>query len=249
MNCAEIRLLLNADMDGELDPANSLGLQDHLKTCPTCSSEKDTLLGLKTALRGSPLRYQAPGALREAVRRMAKPAVDRKATSLLQSLAFWRWFAIGATSVALLTILVRPAGISEHDQFISEAVDSHVRSLMVDHVTDVASTDQHTVKPWFEGKVDFAPDVKDFAAQGFPLVGGRLDYLHGRTVAALVYRRDRHLINVFVWPPVSDVGRKSKVERLRGYCVINREANGLHYCLVSDLNESALLKLAELFGP
>src|SRR6185436_17555679 len=120
---------------------------------------------------------------------------------------------------------------------LNEAVASHVRSLMVEHLTDVASSDQHTVKPWFNGKVDFAPDVKDFTAQGFPLVGGRLDYLNGRTVAVLVYQRNKHFINVFVSPTESSGRGKLTLEKRRGYSVINRETGGLHYCLVSDLNE------------
>jgi len=131
---------------------------------------------------------------------------------------------------------------------LNEAVASHVRSLMVEHLTDVASSDQHTVKPWFNGKLDFAPDVKDFAAQGFPLVGGRLDFLNGRAVAALVYRRNTHFINVFVWPATNTGSGKSALENRRGYFVINREANGLHYSLVSDLNEKELAELANLFG-
>ncbi len=108
--------------------------------------------------------------------------------------------------------------------------------------------DQHTVKPWFNGKLDFAPDVKDFAAQGFPLVGGRLDYLNGRAVAALVYRRNKHFINVFVWPAANAGGGKPAVQNRRGYFIINREADGLHYCLVSDLNAEELTQLAKLFG-
>ena len=156
----------------------------------------------------------------------------------------WRWLAIGATGFAVITLLLRPAGMSERDRFLNDAVGSHVRSLMVEHLTDVASSDRHTVKPWFDGKLDFAPDVKDFAAQDFPLVGGRLDYLNGRAVAALVYRRNKHLINVFVWP--SRNAGDDKTENLRGYSVINRDARGLHYCLVSDLNEKELRELADL---
>jgi len=138
--------------------------------------------------------------------------------------------------------------MSGRDQLLNEAVASHVRSLMVEHITDVTSSDQHTVKPWFSGKLDFAPVVKDFAAQGFPLVGGRLDYMNGRAVAALVYRRNNHLINVFVWPARDTGSGKPAVENHRGYSVINREMDGLHYCLVSDLNDKELVELANLFG-
>jgi len=160
--------------------------------------------------------------------------------------SFWQWLALGATAFAALTLLLRPSGMSEGEQIANEAVASHVRSLMAEHLTDVASSDQHTVKPWFNGKLDFAPDVKDFAAQGFPMVGGRLDYLDGRAVAALVYRRNKHFINVFVWPPKN--AGASITEHLRGYSVIHRDANGLHYCLVSDLNEKELAEFAGLMA-
>ena len=164
-------------------------------------------------------------------------------------LLLWKFLAFGATAVALLAIVLRPAGISERDEMLNQAVSSHVRSLMVQHLTDIASSDQHTVKPWFDGKLDFAPQAKDFTAQGFPLIGGRLDYLGGRPVAALVYQRNKHFINVFVWPaPIGEDG-KLAVEHRRGYSVVDRETGGFHYCLVSDLNERELEELAKLLGP
>jgi anti-sigma factor RsiW len=164
---------------------------------------------------------------------------------LLQSLLFWKFLAFGAAAFALLAIVSRPGG---RDQFFDEAVASHVRSLMVDHLTDVASSDQHTIKPWFNGKLDFAPDVKDFATEGFPLVGGRLDYLNGRAVAALVYERNKHLVNVFIWPTATADSGKETTENHRGYSVIYRQKNRLQYCLVSDLNEKELVGLAHLLG-
>src|SRR5205823_1681082 len=115
-----------------------------------------------------------------------------------------------------------------------------------DHLVDVTSSDQHTVKPWFNGKLDFAPEVKDFAEQGFPLAGGRVDYLRGHTVSALVYRHNKHVINVFVWPLGDNRSAKTGAENRRVYSIINREANGLHWCLVSDLNAKELGELAEL---
>lgn len=247
MNCTEIRLLLHADADGELDAANSVELERHLKTCSGCAAEKKALHSLKAALRQAPLRYEAPDALLKEARRIARGS-GREIFSLWRSLPLWRWLTVGATALAMLAILVRPAGISEQDEFLNEAVATHVRSLMVEHLTDVASTDQHTVKPWFNGKLDFAPEVKDFATQGFPLVGGRLDYLGGRRVAALIYRHDKHLINVFVWTEPSDKKLGPPTANRRGYCVINRDTNGLRYCFVSDLNEKDLTKLAKLFG-
>ena len=147
--------------------------------------------------------------------------------------------AIAATG--LVAIVLRNDDEARID---SEIVSAHLRSLQAGHLTDVISTDQHTVKPWFNGKLDFAPNVQDFVAQGFPLVGGRLDYLRNQVVAALVYRHNKHVINVFVWPDAA--AATAKTENLRGYFVINCGANGLHYCLVSDLNEKELGGLAAL---
>jgi anti-sigma factor RsiW len=248
MNCAESRLLLHAHADAELDVANSLELERHLKTCAACAAESRSVHSLRAALRQSPLRYAAPDSLRRTVQRMTRATGDETRPSLFRSLLLWRSLAFSAAAFALAAILLRP-GISGLDPLLNEVIAGHVRSLMADHLTDVASSDQHTVKPWFDGKLDFAPDVKDFAAQGFPLVGGRLDYLNGRAVAALVYRRNKHFINVFVWPSAATSSGKLASETRRGYSIINRETNGMHYCLVSDLNEKELAQLADLFGP
>jgi anti-sigma factor RsiW len=248
MNCAESRVLLHAHADDELDVAHSLELERHLKTCAACAGENKSLRALKAALRQPSLLHQAPDSLRRELRRMTVAPRD-EAQPRFNAMLLWKFLAFGAAAVALLAIVLRPGGISERDEMLNEVVSSHVRSLMVQHLTDVASTDQHTVKPWFDGKLDFAPQVKDFAPQGFPLVGGRLDYLRGRAVAALVYQRNKHFINVFMWPtPITGDG-KSVTEIRRGYSVINRETGGFHYCLVSDLNEKELEELARLFGP
>jgi anti-sigma factor RsiW len=246
MNCAESRLLLHAHADGELDIVKGLELDRHLKTCPTCAGQKQSLHSLKAALRQSPLRYDAPASLRKEVLRMGRGR-SGETQSRFTPLLLWKSLAFGATAFAILAILHRP-GIPARDTVADEAVASHVRSLMVEHLTDVASGDQHTVKPWFNGKLDFAPEVKDFVSQGFPLVGGRLDYLNGRAVAALVYQRSKHLINVFVWPSASTGDGKLKMEKLRGYSIISHEVTGLRYCIVSDLNDKELVELANLFG-
>lgn len=246
MNCADIKKLLHAYADGELDLANSLELERHLKSCPACSAERESLLSLRTALRQKDLAYRAPNSLRKDIRKMVRISAD--AGRPRERLWIWKLLTAGATAFAILTIVLRPAGMSDSDQLLNEAVAGHVRSLMADHLTDVLSSDQHTVKPWFNGKIDFTPEVKDFAAQGFPLVGGRLDYLHGRDVAVLVYQRSKHFINVFVWPDRQTGSGKAEIEHLRGYSIINRELNGLHYCFVSDLNAKELGDLASLVG-
>jgi anti-sigma factor RsiW len=247
MNCAESRLLLHAHADGELDAASSLELERHLKTCDACAGEKQSVHSLKAALRQSSLRYDAPDSLRKEVRRLARTSGGATSPHF-DSRLLWKFLAFGASAFAMLAILFPPGRNSERDQLLNEAVAGHVRSLMAEHLTDVASSDQHTVKPWFNGKLDFAPDVKDFAAQGFPLVGGRLDYLSGRAVAALVYRHNKHFINVFVWPAQNARLGKLDSQKHRGYSVINRDADGLRYCVVSDLNEKELAEFANLLG-
>jgi anti-sigma factor RsiW len=247
MTCAESRLFLHAHGDAELDVANSLELERHLKTCAACAAEMQSVNSLKAALQGPSLRYDAPDALRREVRRMARASGNETRPMLFQSLWLWKSLAFGAAAVAFLAMVLRP-GISVRDQVLNEAVASHVRSLMAEHLIDVASSDQHTVKPWFNGKLDFAPEVKDFATQGFPLVGGRLDFLGDRAVAALVYRRNRHFINVYVWSTAPTGSGNEKIEKRRGYSIISLEANGLNYCLVSDLNEKELSELAKLVG-
>jgi anti-sigma factor RsiW len=246
MNCRDARLLLHAHMDGELDLVRGLDLEEHLKTCAACAAENKTLLSLRSALHSPGLSYSAPQSLRNQLRQMTRPAEEK--TPLLRTPWLWQWLTAGATVLALLAFLLHPAGISDHDALANELVSNHVRSLMVSHLTDVVSSDQHTVKPWFNGKLDFAPDVKDFAAEGFPLVGGRLDYLNGREVAALIYQRNKHFINVFVWPTDAAGSSQPSIASLHGYNLVNRNVNGLHYALVSDLNVTELGQLADLIG-
>ena len=249
MNCTENNLQLHAYVDGELDVMRSLEVEQHAKDCAACAVKLASLKSLHTALAEGELAYRAPASLRNRVRQMA-PAANNPAGPRLAHLQWlWKLLAMGATAVALLLLFLRPAGIfqnNQDDELISEVVGSHVRSLMPGHLTDVLSSDQHTVKPWFDGKLDFAPEVKDFTQQGYPLVGGRLDYLDGRTVAALVYRHNKHFINVFIWPATKGNNSEEQVTSYNGYTVISRELNGFHYYLVSDMDESGLDQLAGL---
>lgn len=242
MNCTEIRPLVHAYVDNELDLVRSLEVERHLEECAGCAAARNSLLALRSALQQNGLSYPAPASLYHQVRRLGAP--PREEVKAWSRKAWLPWVSFGVAALAALLLVVRPAGMSDRDVLLNEAVNSHVRSLMVNHLMDVESTDQHTVKPWFNGKIDFAPEVKDFASQGFPLVGGRLDYLDGRTVAALIYHRNKHIINVFVWPSTGT--EPAGTEMLHGYSIINREAKGLHYCLVSDLNTTELDDLAGL---
>lgn len=243
MNCNEINPLLHAYVDSELDLVRSLDVERHLKTCAACAAAKRVLQSLRSTLRHSDLAYSAPLALRQRIldEISEKPSEPQPRQSKPW---LWQWLAIGAIGFAVVTFFFRPTGISERNQFVDEAISGHVRSLQVGHLTDVASTDQHTVKPWFNGKIDFAPEVKDLSAQGFPLVGGRLDYLNDQTVAVLVYKRNKHTINVFVWPVKN--AETASMESRRGFNIITQDLNGLRYCIVSDLNETELGEFAKL---
>ena len=246
MNCSEMNFLLHAYADGELDAVRSLEVEQHVKTCAACAMKMKSLKALQSAFKESDLGYNAPVSLRRSVRQIASPS-ERRATHAPRDLQwFWKWLAIGATAVAVLAIVLRPAGISQNDALVAEVVSAHVRSLMAEHLTDVLSSDKHTVKPWFAGKLDFSPTVTDFADQGFALVGGRLDYVNGRAVSALVYRHNKHFINVFTWP-VANAGASGQ-ESYRGYNVVTFDAGGFHYYLVSDMDEPGLAQLAGLLG-
>ena len=242
MNCHEMNPLLHAYVDRELDVIRSLDVEQHLKTCPACAAARRSLQSLRSILRHSNLSYSAPATLRNRILseigEKPKEARPRNSAPWL-----WQWLAVGALGFALVTLMLRPAGISNQDRLANEAISSHVRSLMVGHLTDVVSSDQHTVKPWFNGKIDFAPTVKDLATNGFPLIGGRLDYLNNQPVAALVYKRNQHTINVFVWPS-SRI--ESGIIQARGFNIINVDVNGLQYSIVSDLNSKELGDFATL---
>jgi len=204
---------------------------------------------LSRLIRTHATRHPASPALEAAVR--TEIALQSAAARRPIATSSWRWpawgfagagFACGVVVSALVTLVagqVRDAGNLE-----GELTSSHVRALMANHLTDVTSSDNHTVKPWFQGRLDYSPPVQDLAAQGFPLVGGRLDYLSGRAVAALVYRRHDHLINVFVWPDSGESQGSPSVRQ--GYNVLHWRGGGMQYWAVSDVNATELQTLGSL---
>ena len=229
--CEQMRLLVQADLDGELDAASAAALAAHVAACEGCAGLQADLGRLSGQLRTGLTRHAAPPALQRAIlaQVQAQSPPSSRRTGPRMSWRDGRWFSAGmalAASVALLTLLpprTKPA---------TETVAAHIRALQPGHLLDVELTDRHTVKPWFDGKLDFAPPVRDFAAQGFPLVGGRLDYLAGRPVAALVYRRDKHLIDLFVWPGDQPASHQT----VQGYDLDAWSQNGMNFRAVSDLN-------------
>ena len=160
----------------------------------------------------------------------------------------WLAFAVGAACavIAIAIIFFQTTRVSRENAIVDQVIANHVRSLLATHLVDIASSDQHTVKPWFDGKIDFAPDVHDFAMSGFPLVGGRLDYLDGKTVVGLVYQRNKHPINIFI-APATGRGDSSPVSfNRRGYNIVSWNHREMNYLAVSDLNQTELRQLVDL---
>ena len=225
MACEDARELLGGYLDDELDMATSLELRRHLRECPECSAQQQRQETLRNALRTSISSFRAPAGLEQRIRTAVRqaesgPAIHRRdCRPESRNLGCLGCVAAGC-GAAVLALWDEPARKQRSSRGTS-CLLTHVRSLMADHLTDVASTDNHTVKPWFNGKLDFSPPVRDLASQGFPLVGGRLDYVN-RPVAALVYRRRQHVINVFVWPASNDARAVSENSLTRqGYNLLH----------------------------
>lgn len=246
MRWIETQELIGAYMDGELDLLRNLDIEAHLRDCPVCSVAQANHQALHKALSADALYFHPTATLQKRVlkelQRTSKAETKRRFFS-------WRWGAAVA-SVALIGVIVAllvPVlrSNSKDDLLAQEVVSSHVRSLMVEHMTDVPSSDQHTVKPWFNGKLDFSPPVKDLTEEGFPLIGGRLDYLDNRPVAALVYQHRKHFINLFVWPS-SEADTEEKGSTRQGYNLIHWQKSGMTYWAASDLNRTELQEFARI---
>jgi anti-sigma factor RsiW len=239
-----IRELLHAYVDGELDLANTRETERHLQSCANCRGIEKAIRELRNALTNDAPAYRAPAHLRRNVR----AALRREAKSTRQTLSPWLMFATGAAFAAVILgfALFQMTRTARTDAIVDQVVANHVRSLLAAQLVDVVSSDQHTVKPWFDGKIDFAPEVRDLSANGFPLVGGRLDYLDGKTVAALVYQRNKHPINLFITPEPTSQSISPKVMNRRGYNVFSWTNSGMKYWAVSDLNQTELREFTEL---
>jgi anti-sigma factor RsiW len=230
---------VHAYLDGELDAIRALEMETHLKHCPICAAAYEQYRRLHESLQNEDLYFKAPAKLEASIRSNVRGG--RRGAAEKSFRARWSMAALvaAAAAIALLAlgiVLFRTIeGPSKNEQLAQQVVSAHIRSLMADHLTDVASTDQHTVKPWFSGKLDFSPVVKDLASDGFPLVGGRLDYVDQRPVAALLYKRRQHVINLFVWP--SDrTNSGAKTFLIQGFNVLSWTESHMTYWAVSDLN-------------
>jgi anti-sigma factor (TIGR02949 family) len=249
MTCEEARQLMHAYVDDELDIATALQIEKHLPQCPNCRRELEAARVIGRAVAQPAAYHPAPSALRERLQRAIRAETGEAETSPKPKVATSWWMrpmafsglAAGLLLMIGLSIVFFPPGAPSGQ--VDELVASHVRSLEADHLLDVASTDQHTVKPWFDGKIEFAPPVIDLAPAGFPLIGGRLDYLQEGKVAALIYRRNKHIINLFIWPGSAS----PQTEVKQGYNLIRFECKGMVCWAVSDVNSAELQQFADLF--
>ncbi len=249
MNCDFTRTALHGYLDGELDATRAAEFEHHLETCRECTTALGSEESLRSSLQRSGLYESAPLSLRKKIQAGLDAAT---ASPVAVRIPVWRWLAVAATILVVASVAwfawLRPAkdSASTTPFTVAEIIDAHVRSLQPGHLTDVASTDRHTVKPWFDGKLAFVPPVRDFADEGFPLVGARLDVLGGENVAALVYSRRKHIINVFVMPtkqpdtPIHSPGLR------QGYQWRHWRRQGMEYCAVSDVSDSDIYELAQL---
>jgi anti-sigma factor RsiW len=237
MTCDEAVLLVHALADGELDAGHAHEVEAHAASCRRCGAELAAAQGTRRALAGHRLSFAAPAALRAAIDRKT-PAPDRAPTRR----ALIKGFAMGSAASALAAATVGIVVLRHDDdsRILGEAISAHLRSLQADHLADVQSSDQHTVKPWFNGRIDFAPPVVDLTAQGFRLIGGRLDYIDGKPVAALVYRRRVHVINLFIAQKAGLAASAPKLEAIQGFNVLRWSELGLDLVAVSDLNRDEL---------
>ena len=269
MNCEEIKNLMDAYLDGELDPVTSQKVEQHLRDCPKCEQAYEVQTVMAHAISQAAPYYKAPPELRERIQSSLRNEIGAKATrrgtrgsqvmrtrkqpeprATLFGMP-WNWLALAA-AIALAAIVAssflprlrQPGG----DQFLAtQLIASHVRSLMADHLTDVASSDQHTVKPWLDVKLDFAAPVVDLSGEGFPLIGGRLDYLDNHSVAALVYQRRKHFINLFIWPTTPVDSKEQKTVEREGYHLLRWADGDFTYWAVSDVSIGDLQNFQRLF--
>jgi anti-sigma factor RsiW len=242
----EMELQVDAYLDGELADTEAAELEAHVAGCSACTRFRDERLALRRAIGSQVPRFEAPAAVRSKVRAALRQEAGLRRTPHGGANPARQWLALAATIAAVAFGSWQMAVVRTRSSVLADEVfTSHVRSLMPGHLSDVVSTDQHTVKPWFNGRLDFSPPVHDFSGRGFPLLGGRLDYLNGRPVAALVYGRRQHIINVFLWPENGPRNEPAPESR-QGYYLLHWTTPQYTYWIASDLGLSELTEFAKL---
>src|SRR6266576_1332323 len=269
MNCEEAAKLMDGYLDRELDPITSQTIEQHLRECPKCDEAYKIHGSLIHAIGNATPYYKAPAELRERIQSSLRDEIAELPTrdvaldtqplfprrqprprAILWETS-WNWLALAAAiifaAIIALTLVPRLHRPGAEQFLATQLIASHVRSLMADHLTDVASSDQHTVKPWLDVKLDFAPPVVDLAGEGFPLIGGRLDYLDNRPVAALVYQRRKHFINLFIWPTTPADSKEQKTVEREGYHLVHWADGDFTYWAVSDVSVGDLQNFQQSF--
>ena len=249
MSC-ERALQTQAYLDGELDSLASVEIEQHIESCAECAALRDAVTVLRKDIRGQASYYRADAKLRNHIgaaldHESAPPKATAKPPAIAPSRPFWNGAFSGAAAMALAATLVffifAPAA---QDQIANDVAAAHLRSLMGNHLIDVASSNRHTVKPWFDGHVDIAPPVADYGDQGFDLIGGRVDYVDGQRAAVVVYRHGKHIVNVFAWK--NDGKASSGMKTRDGYHLLAWQGGDLFYCAISDMAPGELEALSHL---
>ena len=245
MTCEEVEILLHALMDGELDAGHAREVEEHIAGCPACAAQLAAYREMSQAIAAADMKYTAPPALRRRIE-ASLPQPQVRAPSRR---AVLRGFAFGSAvsaiaATGLVAIVLRD---DDRQRIESEIVSAHLRSLQAGHLTDVISTDQHTVKPWFNGKLDVSPPVIDLTTQGFTLIGGRLDYVDARAIGAVVYRRRAHVINLFVAQTSNTEHHAAKIETIQGFNIRRWSDRGLNFWAVSDIGADELAEFGDKF--
>ena len=249
MSCGELRNRIHGYLDGELDLSRSLEIEQHIGNCPDCEKTYADNVSLRQAIAEGGLYYEAPKRLLPRIRSAVQHASRAEAGPWLMRWG-WKplWALLGAAALVVLFLFTSHSNPAAEDLIAQQALSAHLRSLLPGHLVDVFSSDQHTVKPWFNGKLDFSPPVRDLAAQGFPLIGGRLDYIGGQPVAAVVYQRRKHWINLFMRPAAPPGNAVEKSFQEQGYNLIRWTQSGMTYWAISDVNVSELRQFVKLAG-
>jgi anti-sigma factor RsiW len=253
MNCGECADFIDAYVDNELDVGAVILIKQHLRDCSQCQQLLESRKAVGTLLGNPQIKYEIPVALRGKIQ-SALPVATSSAKERSARRLVIPWFSVPLALAAAFAVVLglvffyqgTTLNRSHGNALAEEVISSHVRSLLATHLLDVPSTDQHTVKPWFDGKLKFSPPVQDFASHGFRLIGGRLDYVDGRDVAALVYQRNKHVINLFVWPSESGHSAAAQGFVKDGYNVLHWAHEGFEFWAVSDVNKGDLTAFADL---